>query len=151
MSSKTKIVVLKMKEIIYTGIFLGLGVLLITLFLIMFRSEKNAAETSAPADTMDNISYIPGIYSSSLVLGSQSVHLEVAVDSNQITSIRYTPIGESIETMYPLMAPAAASMIQQITETQSLENLSYPEGGYYTSLALVNCVKNALEKASVTP
>ena len=37
MSSKTKIVVLRMKEIIYTAIFVGLGILLITLFLIMFR------------------------------------------------------------------------------------------------------------------
>ena len=31
MSSKTKIVVLRMKEIIYTAIFIGLGILLITL------------------------------------------------------------------------------------------------------------------------
>lgn len=40
MSSKTKIVVLRMKEIIYTAIFVGLGILLITLFLIMFRPKK---------------------------------------------------------------------------------------------------------------
>ena len=37
MSSKTKIVVLRMKELIYTAVFLGLAVVLITLFLIMFR------------------------------------------------------------------------------------------------------------------
>ena len=41
MSSKTKIVVLRMKEIIYTAIFVGLGILLITLFLIMFRPKKD--------------------------------------------------------------------------------------------------------------
>ena len=40
MSSKTKIVVLRMKEIIYTAIFIGLGILLITLFFIMFRPKK---------------------------------------------------------------------------------------------------------------
>ena len=40
MSSKTKIVVLRMKEIIYTGIFLLLGILLISLFLFMFRRGK---------------------------------------------------------------------------------------------------------------
>ena len=39
MSSKTKIIVLRMKEIIYTGIFLGLAVLLIALCLIMFRRK----------------------------------------------------------------------------------------------------------------
>ena len=36
MSSKTKIVVLRMKEIIY----IGRGILLITLFFIMFRPKK---------------------------------------------------------------------------------------------------------------
>ena len=34
MSSRTKIVVLRMKEIIYTAIFIGLGILLITLLFI---------------------------------------------------------------------------------------------------------------------
>lgn len=42
MSSKTKIVVLRMKEIIYTAIFIGLAIFLILLFFFMFRSEKEA-------------------------------------------------------------------------------------------------------------
>ena len=40
MSSKTKIVVLHMKELIYTGIFLLLGIVLILLLVSMFTSEK---------------------------------------------------------------------------------------------------------------
>ena len=40
MSSKTKIIVLRMKEIIYTAIFVGLALLLIALFFIMFRRDK---------------------------------------------------------------------------------------------------------------
>ncbi len=35
-----------MKEIIYTAIFVGLGILLITLFLVMFRPKKDAVPTS---------------------------------------------------------------------------------------------------------
>ena len=80
MSSKTKIVVLRMKEIIYTAIFIGLGILLITLFLIMFHPKKDAAQTAS-----DSVQYIPGVYTASLVLGSQNVNVEVAVDA--ITSI----------------------------------------------------------------
>ncbi len=38
MSSKTKIVVLRMKEIIFTAIFVVLGILFISLCLIMFRA-----------------------------------------------------------------------------------------------------------------
>ena len=37
MSSKTKIIVLHMKEIIYTAIFAALGILLIILLVVMFR------------------------------------------------------------------------------------------------------------------
>ena len=34
--SKTKIIVLQMKELVYTGIFVGLGILLIVLLFVMF-------------------------------------------------------------------------------------------------------------------
>ena len=47
MSSKTKIVVLRMKEIIYTAIFVGLAILLITLCFIMFRPGKDNVSVSA--------------------------------------------------------------------------------------------------------
>ena len=63
-----------MKEIIYTAIFIGLGILLITLFLIMFHPKKDAAQTAS-----DSVQYIPGVYTASLVLGSQNVNVEVAV------------------------------------------------------------------------
>ena len=77
MSSKTKIVVLRMKEIIYTAIFIGLAIFLILLFFFMFRSEKEA-----PAPTAESVSpavYAPGVYSASLSLGRQNVNVEVAV------------------------------------------------------------------------
>ena len=41
MSSKTKIVVLHMKEIIYTAVFVVLGILLIVLLAFMFSPKKN--------------------------------------------------------------------------------------------------------------
>ena len=40
MSAKTKIVVLRMKEIIYTAVFAGLALLLVALFFIMFRRDR---------------------------------------------------------------------------------------------------------------
>lgn len=50
MGSRTKIIVLHMKEIIYTAIFAALGILLIVLLVIMFRpgagEEKAALKSS---------------------------------------------------------------------------------------------------------
>ena len=40
MSSKTKIIVLHMKEVVYTTVFLALAILLLVVFLIMFGSGK---------------------------------------------------------------------------------------------------------------
>lgn len=130
-----------MKEIIYTGIFLGLAVLLIALCLIMFRPKKDE-ETQAA-------SYIPGVYTASLNLGSQDVNVQVAVDSNAITSISLVPLNEAVTTMYPLMEPALEELSDQIISTQSLENLTYSSQSHYTSTALLGAIERALEKAKI--
>ena len=46
MSSKTKIVVLRMKELIYTGIFVALGILLILLLVYMFSPKDKSTDTA---------------------------------------------------------------------------------------------------------
>ena len=48
MSNKTKIVVLRMKEIIYSGIFALLGILFIVLLIIMFVPDKNETAEENP-------------------------------------------------------------------------------------------------------
>lgn len=145
MSSKTKIVVLRMKEIIYTAIFIGLGILLITLFLIMFHPKKDAAQTAS-----DSVQYIPGVYTASLVLGSQNVNVEVAVDADHINSISFSPLSDSVATHVSSDGPSITQLSDQICQTQSLENLSYPEGSQYTSQALVGAIRTALAKPRQT-
>lgn len=142
MSSKTKIVVLRMKEIIYTAIFIGLGILLITLFLIMFRPGKDSVATSS-----DSLSFVPGVYTSSIVLGSQHVNVEVTVDADHINSISLVPLSDSVATMYPLMQPTLNNLAEQILENQSTEDLSYASETHYTSTALINAIELALDKA----
>ena len=46
MGSKTKIIVLHMKEIIYTAVFAALGILLIVLLVIMFRQDDSSSGTT---------------------------------------------------------------------------------------------------------
>lgn len=143
MSSKTKIVVLRMKEIIYTAIFVGLGILLVLLLLFMFRPRQDTPVSS------DQILYIPGIYSTTLTLGSQEVNVEVAVDSDRITGITMVPLSDSVATMYPLVQPSLQNLTEQICQSQSLENLTYSEESRYTSQVLIQAIETALKKASV--
>ena len=134
-----------MKEIIYTAIFVGLGILLITLFLVMFRPKKDTVPTSG-----DSVDYVPGVYSSAITLNSQDINVEVTVDSKKITSVTLVPLSEAVTTMYPLMQPAMDNLSPQILKNQSTKNISYPSESRYTSSVLLKAVDQALTKAQKT-
>ena len=140
MSSKTKIVVLHMKEIIYTAIFAVLAIVLILLFLVMFLPEKD--HTSS-----DTHKFIPGIYSSSMTLNNTALEVEVTVDESHINSIRFSNLDESVATMYPLIQPTFENIAEQVYDQQSLENISYSKDNPYTSQVIINAIDAALEKA----
>ncbi len=123
MSAKTKIVVLHMKELIYTGIFAALGILFIVLLIMMFlpgKKENNAPDQEPPATETSSL-YIPGIYTTELVLGNQSIDVEVIVDKASITSIRLVNLNDAVTTMYPLLQPTFDSICEQILKQQSLD------------------------------
>ena len=151
MSAKTKIVVLHMKELIYTGIFAVLGVLFIILLILMFLPGKDKEDPPAadpePEVTETASLYIPGIYTTELVLGSESIDVEVIVDKDSIPSIRMVNLNEAVTTMYPLLQPTFDSICEQVIEQQSLESISYTADSKYTSLVLLEAMQNSLEKA----
>ena len=142
MSAKTKIIVLHMKEVVYTGIFLLLAVILTIVLFFMFGPGQKKS-TSADAKSL----YKPGIYTSSIELNSNTFDLEVSVDAEKIRNIRLVNLSESTSAMFPLMEPALESLSSQIYSSQSLENLKYPQDQKYTSLVLLNAIEDALKKA----
>ena len=142
MSAKTKIVVLRMKELIYTGIFVGLAILLVVLFLAMFGG-KDDEETAVTSSS----NYIPGVYTASLSLSGQNLDVEVTVGSDGIRAIRLVNLDEAVTTMYPLMEPTLESLAAQILESQSTEGITYTDSTKYTSYVLLQAVQAALDKA----
>ena len=146
MQSKTKIIVLHLKELIYTGIFVILGILFLLLLVIMFLPEKN---TPSEAVSKENGIYIPGKYTTSLILGSSSVDVEVTVDDSNINSIRLVNLDEAVTTMYPLMEPALNDLASQICLSQTLENISFSDDNKYTVQVLLEAISSALSKARI--
>lgn len=147
MSSKTKIVVLHLKELIYTGIFAVLGILLIILLIIMFlpkNDKKNAVTTMTQTSTN---TYVPGVYTTSLILNDNVVEIEVTVDEKNINSIRLVNLDEAVTTMYPLIQPSFESLASQIIVNQSLDGITYPDDSKYTSMILLNAISASIEKA----
>ena len=143
MGSRTKIVVLHMKEIIYTAIFAALGILLIVLLVIMFRSGKEDSSGGTGKQ------YTPGIYTSSLTLNNTNLEVEVSVDSSRINAIRFSNLDETVTTMFPLIQPAIEDIAEQIYETQSLEDITLPDDAPYTSQIILDAIKEAVDKAAV--
>ena len=147
MSSKTKIVVLHMKEIIYTVVFLILAILMIALLVIMFGPKKDM-ETAATAQTEEPDKYVPGVYSTAIELNDNSFDVQVTVDSNHINSIELVNLSETTTAMYPLVEPSLENLATQIYATQSTENITYEDDSKYTSILLLEAIKSALAKAT---
>lgn len=144
MRNKTKIVVLHQKEVIYTAIFVLLGILFIILMLVMFLPGRS----DSPTDTSQAI-YHPGVYTTCVRLGENTVDIEVYVDADNINSIRMVNLDETISTLYPLMEPAFAELSTQIVKTQTLDGVTYDSDSKYTSLLLLDAIETSLNKARI--
>ena len=144
MSAKTKIVVLHMKEMIYTLIFAGLGILLILLLIFMFLPK----ESKKTAETMN---YVAGVYTSTIQFNDNTIDVQVVVDESRIQSVSLVNLHETVTTMYPLMEPAVQEIASQVCEKQSTDNIAYSEDNPYTSMVILNAVKSALKKAETAP
>lgn len=139
MNKKAKIVVLHMKEVIYTGLFLILAILFAIIIVLMF-SDKGT-------QTAEGTLYTPGQYTTTLTFNGSAADVKVTVDETSITSIVLDNLEESVSVMYPLMEPALEELSVQIIETQSLDNISYAENRQYTSMLLLDAIASCIEQA----
>lgn len=142
MSAKTKIWVFHMKELIYTAVFIILGIVLLLLMVFMFSSDKKPTVSEEVPSR-----YTAGLYTASMTLGGNPVEIAVTVDEDYISSISFRQLDETVSAMYPLMEPALESLSDQICTSQSLDDLSYSEESQYTSMMLIDAIRTALAKA----
>ncbi len=155
MSSKTKIVVLKSKELIYTGIFILLGILLIFLLIYMFSPNKDtkqkksitteAATTTEVVETFSG--YTPGVYTSELNLGGSTLLLSVSVDSDRVTGVAIDNMDETLTAMYPLVQPSLDEINNQIGMVSSVKDITYSSDNKYTTILILDAIDDALKAA----
>ena len=140
--SKTKIVVIQRKELIYTGIFVGLGILLICLLIFMFRP---ASQTDTASQT--TASYKPGVYTTELSLNDTRLNIEVVVDEHHVNSVSFSNIDESVSAMYPLLEPTLSDIESQLCNNVDISEISTSENNKYTQTLLLDAIQETLEKA----
>lgn len=147
MSSHTKIVVLRSKELLYTILLLVVTLLIAIVLFSIFVPGAESSETKPAAETQT--AYLPGVYTSTLQLGAANLEMQVVVDADHINAISLTNLDESVTTMYPLMKPTLTELANKVLAAQSVENISYSTDSKYTSLMLLNSMSQALDKARV--
>ena len=123
MSSKTRIIVLHMKEIIYTAVFLALAVVLAVILFFMFGPGKTASDTAS-----EKSRYKPGVYTSSITLNDNTFDVEVTVNADKIKAIRFlsengaflvTRSGEKIAKYFGISKYTLYSYLDKSTGGQS--------------------------------
>ena len=166
MAGNTKILVFKLKELIYTGIFILLGILLIILFICMFNdNDKKKSHKKEPAASSGEVSaqvskddsnndstdrstgkYKDGTYASSLVLNNGTVDIEVVVENGNISSVSVKNMDADVEAMYPLIRTAVNDLSAQLVDSQSFENITYAADCKYTYLIIIDAIKAVLQE-----
>ncbi|MBR5578772.1 MAG: hypothetical protein IKW28_07240 [Lachnospiraceae bacterium] len=139
MNKKAKIIVLHMKELIYTGLIVLLVLLFVLVFLLMF----SPGEDSGSARSL----YTPGQYTTSLTFQGNVVDVVVTVDDHSITSISLNNLEEAVSVMYPLLEPTLEELSAEILSKQSLDNIQLSENNKYTSMVLLDAIASSLEQA----
>lgn len=142
--SQKKIVVIKLKQIIYFAVFAALGIVLIILLISLLTSGK---DDSAPVT--NTAKYNAGIYTSEIALNDTTLNLEIVVDKDHINSVRIVNLDEAITTMYPLVEPSINDIADQLCNDIDIDSLTVPEESKYTQILLIDAVKQTLAKAVV--
>ena len=134
----TRIIVLQLREIIKTAVFVLIGLLVILLLVYLFI-PRNKPEVRSDL-------YVPGTYTAEIILHNNPVDVGVTVSKDKILGITMTNLAETQEVFYPLFQPAMDDISKAIVESQSTDivpSMDYP----ITGQIILDAVNAALAQA----
>lgn len=147
--SKTKIVILQAREIVYTAIFVGLGILLLILLFFMFWPSGSGSKKTDHADKSDAI-YEAGIYNEELTIGESRVELQVTLDEDRVKSVKVVNLDDSVSAMYPLMKPSVNNISKQLASGVSVDEVVLSKESQYTEKLVLEKVKDVMKENKVS-
>jgi uncharacterized protein with FMN-binding domain len=140
MGKSPKFMVFHLRELIYTVVFVLLGIVLVISLIFMFcyrNNDEKQKETSSGQ-------YEAGVYTSCVTLNGNPMEVTVTLDCNHINSITVDNISDTITTMYPLVEPAFEDIAKQIVDTQSVENIQFSKDSQYTYSMLYDAIVDTI-------
>lgn len=156
MNDKTKILVLHMREVIYTGIFIFLGIVFLILMAVMFLPRHSELEETGAAETVQTTEsgisdaegmtgqYTPGLYSATLEVSGSTMEMQVIIEQTGITDVSFTNLDESVETMFPLFPSVLDKIAEQLRGGTALSDITYEDTEKYTASLLLDALEEVL-------
>lgn len=131
----SRFVVVRMKDIIKKLVFILIGAAVLGAIMFYLISGK------------DKSAYIPGTYSSEIILNSEPVVIEVTVDESEIKDIAMLDLSDTQAVFYPLFEPSFETVKEEILKKQSPETET--EKTSVTASVIAEAVREALKDAAV--
>jgi len=133
----TKIIVIKLRELIKTALFITVGIILLIALIYLFMPKNAAAPT-----------YFPGTHSSQIILNGNPINVDVTVSETEILNIGVRNLSETQEVFFPLLQATAETISAEIIRTQTLDVETPPEA-QETSRVFLQAVEKALNEAEI--
>ncbi len=123
-------------------ILYGLGALIVLILFIVLivslagRSGKNQSEGQ----------YFPGLYSTSVPFGTQSITVDITFSEEAITAVS-CQIPENFQALYPLVEPTVNSIGEQLKKGVAVSAVSLESTALETGTYLLDAIALTVEKA----
>ena len=143
--AKTKIVVLKRKQLLYTGVLAIIALLAVIVVSFLFLHNDPEDQIQSPEAAL----YEPGVYSTVITLNDTTLNLELTLDKNHVNAVRIVNLDESVATMYPLIQPSLARLEEQLVNGVAIETIEVTEDSRFTQIMLLDALKDMLDEATV--
>jgi len=136
----SKFIVIKLQELIRTGIFalIGLGVVLALIFIFASPFGERTAL------------YVPGTYAAEIHTEDAPLTVYITVDEFSIRSVSLGEADESAPLFYPLFAGAAEELSKAVVKAQSTD-VALPDGAEVTGGLILAAIDEGLGYARITP
>ncbi len=133
--SKTKFMVIKLKELVKTAVFAIIGAAIIIALIIMLV-PKNA-----------DAKYKSGTYTTNVSLGDETAAVSLTFSENEITDVNFIPTSNTLEVFYPLAQTTADEICAQILSEQTTQGIDLASEYSVTGELIIGAADACIERA----
>ncbi len=144
----TKIFVVQLREVLKSSVFIIIGIVLLVMLIFFFIPKDDVQKPSAvePQHSAITATFVPGTYSTEILLHNSPVKVNVTVTESEIVSVEFSDKAKLSDTLYPLFTDAMDKIAGEVVKYQSAEGIINKDNTV-TNQVLLDAVKVSLQKA----